>query len=206
MHERIIDAAEHVFAEQGIDAPPIAIIRDLGIGNGTYYRHFPDNDALMSALYERLVDRLSAVVDSASREGNGWDALVTLFDDSIEVLVARPFSAAVMRRARALRPEHDPAARLRAPLAAILVRAQEEGRARADLRGTDLAAIPFMLAGWAAQFSPTERTAQLARLRSLLLSGITNQQDGPLPGSALNADEFRDVVHGAAEGRQDENG
>lgn len=197
MHERILDAAERIFAERGIDAPPIAIIRDLGIGNGTFYRHFPDSDALMTALYARLVAKLGAVFVTTADAKTGWDALVTLFDGSLEVLVERPFSSTVMKRVRALHPEEDPAARLREPIAAVLRRAQNEGRVRTDLSGTDLAALPFMLAGWMSQFPPSERATQLPRLRSLLLAGITNRNDESLPGSALTADEFRDVAHGA---------
>lgn len=196
MRERILDSCERIFAERGIGAPPIAIIRDLEIGNGTFYRHFPDNDALMTALYERLVARLGEVFQEVSEVESGWEALVRLFDGATAVLIARPFSAAVMKRVRSLKPDEDPAAVMREPVAEILHRAQAEGRVRPDLSGTDLAALPFMLAGWIAQFSHEERAVQLPRLRALLLAGITNHDDETLPGSALNADAFRDVVHG----------
>lgn len=198
MRERILDSCERIFAERGIDAPPIAIIRDLEIGNGTFYRHFPDNDALTEALYERLVARLGEVFHDVAKIESGWEALVRLFDGATAVLIARPFSSTVMKRMRRVNPDSDPAAVMREPIAEMVRRAQVEGRVRQDLGGTDFATLPFMLAGWVAQIAPEERAAQLPRLRALLLAGITNLSDDALPGYALNADEFRDAVHGMA--------
>jgi AcrR family transcriptional regulator len=61
--ERLLDAAEVLLAEGGLDAATVpAIAARSGLSVGVVYRRFPDKDALIRAVYERFFAR--------SREGN----------------------------------------------------------------------------------------------------------------------------------------
>jgi AcrR family transcriptional regulator len=61
--ERLLDAAEGVLAEKGLDAATVpAIAGRSGLSVGVVYRRFPDKDALIRAVYERFFAR--------SRESN----------------------------------------------------------------------------------------------------------------------------------------
>ena len=52
---RILEAAETVFALEGIEVPVDLIAEKAGVGVGTLYRHFPTKEKLCEAV---LLDRL----------------------------------------------------------------------------------------------------------------------------------------------------
>ena len=56
--ERLIDAAKTAFAEVGADVSLDEIARRAGVGTGTFYRHFPNRDAIVEAVYRREVRQL----------------------------------------------------------------------------------------------------------------------------------------------------
>jgi AcrR family transcriptional regulator len=60
--ERILDAARNVFADS-TDASLNSIAKKAGVGPGTLYRHFPNREALVLAVYRYDVQKLS---DSAA--------------------------------------------------------------------------------------------------------------------------------------------
>ncbi len=53
-------AAEKVFAEHSPQAPLQLVAEAAGVGRGTLYRHFPDREALVMAIYERRLERYEA--------------------------------------------------------------------------------------------------------------------------------------------------
>ena len=59
---RVLDAAEAVFAEQGISVPVDVIAEKAGVGVGTLYRHFPTKEKLFEAV---LVDRMIGIAADA---------------------------------------------------------------------------------------------------------------------------------------------
>lgn len=60
--ERIVEAALELFSRDG-GASLSAVGKRAGVGQGTLYRHFPDREALIWAVYEREVDDLVARAD-----------------------------------------------------------------------------------------------------------------------------------------------
>lgn len=62
--ERLLAAAEAVFATDGVDVPVDAIAERAGVGVGTLYRHFPTKEKLFEAI---LVDRVGSITDEARR-------------------------------------------------------------------------------------------------------------------------------------------
>jgi AcrR family transcriptional regulator len=64
--ELLIATAREVFAEKGAEAPLDEIAKRAGVGAGTLYRHFPNRDALVEAVYRgevsELADRASALL------------------------------------------------------------------------------------------------------------------------------------------------
>lgn len=56
---RLLDAAEAVLAEGGLDAATVpAIAKRAGLSVGAVYRRFPDKDALLRAVYFRMFARM----------------------------------------------------------------------------------------------------------------------------------------------------
>ena len=61
--DRLLEVASAAFARDGIDTSLEGIAKDAGVGVGTLYRHFPNRDALMEAVYRRNLDTLIADAD-----------------------------------------------------------------------------------------------------------------------------------------------
>ena len=56
--DRLLDVAGEAFANCGIDASLEKIAKCAGVGIGTLYRHYPNRDALVEAVYRHNVDLL----------------------------------------------------------------------------------------------------------------------------------------------------
>lgn len=60
--QRILEAAEEVFARDGIAVPIDTVAERAGVGVGTLYRHFPTKEALFEAVVLRRLDELLGIV------------------------------------------------------------------------------------------------------------------------------------------------
>jgi AcrR family transcriptional regulator len=59
---RILEAAEEIFAIEGISVPIDAVAERAGVGVGTLYRHFPTKEALFEAI---VINRLLKLLETA---------------------------------------------------------------------------------------------------------------------------------------------
>ncbi len=77
---RILEAAEEVFAAQGVSAPIDAVAERAGVGVGTLYRHFSTKEALFEAI---VITRLEELVAAAGDGGSAdpGEALFSFLDD-----------------------------------------------------------------------------------------------------------------------------
>ena len=72
--ERILDVALDLFAEEGFSGTTVTEIErraGLSPGSGSFYRHFPSKEAVLTAAVEREVERLHA--ESAARHAGPAD-------------------------------------------------------------------------------------------------------------------------------------
>ncbi|MFC3996173.1 TetR/AcrR family transcriptional regulator [Nocardiopsis sediminis] len=53
--DALVRAAREIFAEEQTDVPFEDVARRAGVGAGTLYRHFPNRDALIAAVFEEEV-------------------------------------------------------------------------------------------------------------------------------------------------------
>jgi AcrR family transcriptional regulator len=81
-HDRVLAAARDAFAEGGESTALEEIARRAGVGIGTLYRHFPNRQALLEALY---VNEVEEVCRSAAQldDADPWQA----FDDWFQRLI-----------------------------------------------------------------------------------------------------------------------
>jgi AcrR family transcriptional regulator len=73
---RIVEAAESVFAAEGIEVPVDLIAEKAGVGVGTLYRHFPTKEKLCEAI---LLERLTALTADAQAQANADDPVAAFF-------------------------------------------------------------------------------------------------------------------------------
>jgi AcrR family transcriptional regulator len=92
-HERVLAAAREAFAEGGESTALEEIARRAGVGIGTLYRHFPNRQALLEALY---VNEVEEVCCSAAQldDADPWQALNDWFQRLIGYLATKKALAA----------------------------------------------------------------------------------------------------------------
>src|ERR1700709_843952 len=56
--DKLLDVAVRLLTEDGVDVPLEKIASQAGVGVGTFYRHFPNRNALVEAVYRHEVERL----------------------------------------------------------------------------------------------------------------------------------------------------
>jgi AcrR family transcriptional regulator len=138
-YEKVLAAARDAFAEGGEATSLEEIARRAGVGIGTLYRHFPNRQALLEALYVNEVEELSR--SAGDLEGlDPWEALNSWFERLMEYLATKRALAAELTNYL------DPSAPLfqasRASLFAagepLLKRAQDARVVREDVEFSDI--------------------------------------------------------------------
>jgi AcrR family transcriptional regulator len=147
-YDQLLVVARGVVAEQGADASLREIARRAGVGLGTLYRHFPTREALLEALLRTSFDALTARAHELEASTAPETALTSWMREI--VALTHDFRGAIALMVKAIaEPDsalHASCVMMKAAGTHLLVRAQEEGVARADLNGTDLFALVSALA------------------------------------------------------------
>ena len=187
---KILNAAAELFAARGLSVPLDEIAHHAGVGVSTAYRHFPDREELIQALFEERLDAIVAHAERALAEQDPWRGLAGFIESAVELHVVNRglrelvfgsgHGAAFVARARA---------RV-APLVDELVRrAQASGDVRRDLAPTDLPTLQFMLAALADL--PGEQANDLWRRHlGIVLDGLRTKNPQPLVSPPLSQDEL----------------
>jgi AcrR family transcriptional regulator len=87
-YEKVLAAAREAFAEGGESTALEEIARRAGVGIGTLYRHFPNRQALLEALY---VGEVEEVCRSAAEleDADPWEALSSWFERFIGYIATK---------------------------------------------------------------------------------------------------------------------
>lgn len=164
---RLIRAARQAFAGEA-EVSLESIARAAGVGIGTLYRHFPNREALVEAVYRDQVDDLRVGAAELLADRSPATALRTwmeLFADWADAKRGMVQTLAAMRSSGAV----DLAASRR-EIEQIIATVLEAGVQRGELRAdVDAADVRSMLVG--ALAAAADR-AQLARLFDLVLDGL----------------------------------
>jgi AcrR family transcriptional regulator len=164
---RLLEAAEAVFARDGLDAPVPAIAAAAGAGVGSVYRAFACKQDIVAALAVERLAWFTREADAALAERDAGAALESL----LRGIVARYSTDHVLSQALEEtfeRPEVAPA-RVEAMQACerLLARAVEQGSFRADLTAND---VRLVLAGLRTAEATQRGTGR--RLLDLVLGGL----------------------------------
>jgi AcrR family transcriptional regulator len=177
-HERLLTAARLAFAAHGTTASLEDIARRADVGIGTLYRHFPNRQALLGAVFEDAVQELLARAREQLDAPQPCTALVIWLRDIItRASEYRGLAKALMTVSYAdSRIEEDASdlARCCAPIreagTALLTRAQRAHAVRDDVSIGDLLQLTHAIA-LAAEETPDD--PELAdRLLTLTLRGL----------------------------------
>jgi AcrR family transcriptional regulator len=75
-YEKVLDAARESFAAGGAATSLEEVARHAGVGIGTLYRHFPNRQALLEAVYIHELEAIAGAADEL-RDLDPWEALST---------------------------------------------------------------------------------------------------------------------------------
>ncbi|MFR9727697.1 TetR/AcrR family transcriptional regulator [Saccharopolyspora sp. MS10] len=134
---RILDVAATALAESAATTLH-SIAKRAGVGQGTFYRHFPNRDALLLALHEHDVQALLAAAPGLLATHPPLEALRRWLDQLDRCARAEHgLSRAVEAATRAdLAPEHHD--RVHAAVTALLDAGRATGELRSDVDADDL--------------------------------------------------------------------
>ncbi|MFH9089715.1 TetR/AcrR family transcriptional regulator [Streptomyces sp. NPDC017673] len=190
--QRLIAAAQEVYADRGVDVTLDDIARHAGVGIGTAYRRFADSQELVDAVFESEIERLTELAETALAHEDAWEGFVQLLQTTTEHIARNRGLRDVLltgthgRTRVALARE-----RLTPAVNAVITRAQQAGQLRDDIDTTDFPFVQMML--WAT----TERSREVApelwrRYLTLVLDGLRLARTGPTPLSpdALDPQQF----------------
>ncbi|MDG3007451.1 TetR/AcrR family transcriptional regulator [Paludisphaera mucosa] len=175
-YSHLLEVARDVVAEHGADTSMREIARRADVGFATLLRHFPTREALFEALLRSNLDALTQKADELETENSPDEALVSWFREVVAFTHSYSGVVALMASAHA-----DPDSALYATCSAVhsagarlLLRAQAEGTARADMDGVDLFALVSALAWLYGQPSFAPRGDHLSQV--ITSSILTKQQ------------------------------
>jgi AcrR family transcriptional regulator len=137
--EKLIAAAQAEFATRGVDASLEKVARDAGVSIGTLYRHFPTRmDLLMAALRPRL-QKFVEGAEEAMKMGDPWAAFVAYLENLFAVQAGdRGFNDFLSRRFPGNAETEHIHDVMCQQIDDVLARAQDAGKARADITRADI--------------------------------------------------------------------
>jgi len=148
-YSHLLAVARDVVTEHGTDASMRDIARRADVGLATLLRHFPTREALFEPLLRTNLDALTEKAGELETSNSPDEALVAWFREGVAFVQSYNGVVALMASAHA-----DPNSALHATCIAVhsagarlLLSAQAEGTARANMDGEDLFALMSAL-GW----------------------------------------------------------
>lgn len=164
----------------GLAVPLAAIADEAGVGIGTLYRHFPDREALYSALSARSYEIVLESLDAARAAGK-----------TARDVIAGYLEASISRRADILLPLHggppvlderstELRGRIGAAMQALIRQGREDGSLREDLSGADVVMFAALLTQGLSHVPDWETMAR--RQAQLWLGGLAPRSGPDLPG------------------------
>ena len=172
-YDKVLAAAREAFAEGGESTALEEIARRAGVGIGTLYRHFPNRQALLEALY---VDEVEEMCRSAGEldDADPWEALNGWFERFIAYIGTKQALAGELlnymdKDAKLFQVCRTSLWEAGEPL---LKRAQEAGVVRSDV---NIGEVIQMVIG-IAKIPATDRM-QTERILRVALDGLRYRED-----------------------------
>jgi AcrR family transcriptional regulator len=167
-YDKVLAAAREAFAEGGEATSLEEVARRAGVGIGTLYRHFPNRQALLEALY---VDEVEDVCRAAAEldGGDAWEALNGWLERFVAYVATKRALADEMlkyldRSAPVFQASRESLYAAGEPL---LKRAQEAGVVRSDVWIGDVISMVMSIAKL-----PTAEPAQTQHILRIALDGL----------------------------------
>jgi len=174
--ERVLRAAQQMFAADGLDVPLDEIARRAGVGPGTVHRHFPAKETLYLAVAIDQLEQLAAQAKALAASDPAtalFTQLSAMMASGTENVAVKSALAAAEFDLRTAAP--DVAADLTRQVKDLLDRAQEARAVRGDVTTEEVMALvagAFAAIRHAGAETSRERSQHIAQL---ILDGLRPQ-------------------------------
>jgi len=129
--EKVIAAAEQVFAEHGVDAGIPEIAERAGVGKGTVYRNFESKDDLVAAILTRRMVRFDADITEALESDDPGEGFSVVLQNAAARASDLSFPAGIYWPGK--NPELDAIkAQTKEHMAELIAAAKKQGAIRED--------------------------------------------------------------------------
>ena len=134
-YERLLAAGREAFNERGEQASMDDIAKRAGVGPGTLYRHFPNREALLAAVYRDDVDLMAKRAGELAGALPPFEALEAWLHEQLGYIKAKLGLTAVLKSLLKEDTETLEWCRdtMRAAIGGLLESAQDAGAIRADV-------------------------------------------------------------------------
>jgi AcrR family transcriptional regulator len=169
--DHLLEVATRVFASADTEPSMRAIAREAGVGIATLYRHFPNRESLVEAVYRDQVTRLTTGARDLLAQLPPPAALrrwMDLFGDWIATKNGMLDTLAAMAESREI-AHAQTRTELLAAIDDLLDAGRATGELRADISAEDIAAG---LIGIYTVAKPPEHDARAHRLLNVLMDGL----------------------------------
>ncbi|MER6831741.1 TetR/AcrR family transcriptional regulator [Streptosporangium sp. NPDC000563] len=139
--ERILAAAEAVFAEKGVSASTEEVAARAGVAIGTVFKHFPTKQALLQAIMKGLLGRLDGEMAVLADDDDPGEALFTFVARMVEQAARKRTVVGLLAETGVDLQVASSVRMLRDGIETLLVRSQEAGTVRDDVRLDEVIAL-----------------------------------------------------------------
>lgn len=154
-YDHVLVVARQLVTENGPDVSMRDIARQAGVGLATLLRHFPTRESLFEALLRASLSALTQRAVELERSPTSDEALLCWLREWVTFALGHKGAVAMMAAAHTMPDSalYASCAAVHAASARLLIRAQADGSARADMTGDDLFGLMSAL-GWLVDLPP----------------------------------------------------
>ena len=175
--ESLVSAGKDVFTQSGPNASLEEITRRAKVGIGTLYRHFPNRDSMIEAVYRREVEQLAISAKELGKLSEPADALYKWMRLFIDYIATKKVLASAVCSTLPGAPElaSSSGARIMEAITSLVNAGAASGEIRPDVIPGDLlrALAGFAYGGIGADWKP-----RALRLVDLLMDGLRTPGTG----------------------------
>jgi AcrR family transcriptional regulator len=194
--ERILVAAQDVFAESGYEASMERIAQRAGVGVGTLYRRFPNKESLVVAIMEMAGQRSSDLVAEVLESATAAEGIFEFMRRCVSLPAA--LRALVSRSPQLAETHLAMVESLATPVTRLLTNAKAAGSIRTDVTFSDIAIILLSVRAVEDRYGEGEEAVKVGRQQGerhlqLLVDGL-RVTGSALPHRALSRAQLYDLL------------
>ena len=194
--QRILEAADRLVSERGLDIGHNEIAREAGLG---VYRRYPDRQLLLDDVFFERVRAIAAIAERTRHAEDAWQGLSRFLEEIFEMQADDRGLREFMSRSGGSELVAEAAAIIQPAVGELVRRAHEDGTLRPDVGATDIPLIPMMV-GAVMDGARGVAPELWRRVLALVLDGLSSgSRPDRLPGTPPAAGALAAILSGGDE-------